>query len=431
MMLKRHFEYLLLMLALFPLLGHAEMTLSGFGTLGITISDQDFIYQRFIDDSGTLKNDTLGGLQLDADLTATWGLTLQTKLAPSLQRDSGFDPTLTWAFLSWRPSNDVLLRLGRLRVPLLLYSAHSDVGISFDFAHLPVEVYSISPTADTSGISINKTWFERGQEWSIEGYLGVSEADWRFYLRDGIPLNMPAGSLFTKVAMDLTTGLVFGLHERNNFWRIGVHRVDFKPDFRSLLDRYRFVPLLPNTNIGYYQNLTTPFDPNSPDNVEKAITYALTLSAEIALPYDIKLTTEYALRRVLNSPTGLDINSGYIALQKRIGHWVPYCSWSAIHSPQSRLDFYDTLNHNQVPRSIPGATIINATQRSGADLFTGYDQQSLALGTAYHLSPNRKLKLEWIYTRSDRVSSFIDAPTGEESGQRQFNLFSFSYSAAF
>ncbi len=421
----------LILLGMQPLIGRAELSISGFGTLGGTISNQDFIYQRFIDNSGTLKNDTIGGLQLDADLGTTWGLTLQTKLAPSQQRDTGFDPTLSWAFLSWRPTNEWLLRLGRLRIPGFLHSTTMDVGMSFTFAHLPFELYSVSPTFDTAGISISKTWLQPGREWSLDGYLGVSEADWRYYFRDGIPANAPAGAFFSEVNMDLTTGLVLALNERGNRWRVGLHRVDFKLGLGSLLNEYTFVTLLPGTKIGYYQTLTTPLIPNSPHNVETAIAYALNLSMELSLPYQLRLTTEYVQRRIVNITTGLDVNVGYIALEKRIGKWTPYSYWSAIRSLTPRLNFYDTLNTNRVPKLIPNAAMINASQRSGADLYHAYDQQSIAIGTAYQLTPQSKLKFEWINTRSGRASSFIDAPLGEETGHRQFNLFSFSYNAVF
>ena len=40
------------------------------------------------------------------------------KAAPSIQRDDSWDTTLAWAFLAWRPNNDLLLRLGKVRVPI-------------------------------------------------------------------------------------------------------------------------------------------------------------------------------------------------------------------------------------------------------------------------------------------------------------------------
>ncbi|NEV63860.1 hypothetical protein [Thiorhodococcus minor] len=185
----------LLALTTLPAAAEINHDLSGFGALGGALSDQDFIYQRHIDDNGTLNRDSVIGIQLDTRLTDAWGLTLQAKAAPSLHSDNAWEPTLTWAFLSWRPTNDWLLRAGRLRLPLLLYSANNDVGVSFDFARLPTEAYSLTPTPDVNGLFFSKTWLTDAWEWTLEGYVRAAHTDWRFYARDGLePAFPPAAS---------------------------------------------------------------------------------------------------------------------------------------------------------------------------------------------------------------------------------------------
>lgn len=71
------------------------------------------------------------------------------------------------------------------------------------------------------------------------------------------------------------------------------------------------------------------------------------------------------------------------------------------------------------------------TQRAGADLIDPYEQQSLAIGTAYHLSRTSVLKAEWLHTCTGALSSFVNAPPGEDSGGRAINVFSLSYSHTF
>ena len=51
---------------------------------------------------------------------------------PRSKRNNPWDTTLTWAFLAWRPTNDLLLRAGRFRVPYYLNSANLDVGVTYD-----------------------------------------------------------------------------------------------------------------------------------------------------------------------------------------------------------------------------------------------------------------------------------------------------------
>src|SRR3990167_2590257 len=61
-----------------------DLSASGFGTLGYAVSDQPYNYQRFIDDGGTFKRDTVLGGQLDSKFSAELSATVQAKVAPSL-----------------------------------------------------------------------------------------------------------------------------------------------------------------------------------------------------------------------------------------------------------------------------------------------------------------------------------------------------------
>ena len=65
----------------FPALG-ADFSISGFGTLGYARSDQPYNYQRFIDDSGTFKRDSVAGIQMDAQFADRFGATMQVKACP-------------------------------------------------------------------------------------------------------------------------------------------------------------------------------------------------------------------------------------------------------------------------------------------------------------------------------------------------------------
>jgi hypothetical protein len=45
-------------------------------------------------------------------------------------------------FLSYRLSNDTLLRAGKLRMPMYLFSENMQVGASYDVMHLPTSVFN-------------------------------------------------------------------------------------------------------------------------------------------------------------------------------------------------------------------------------------------------------------------------------------------------
>ena len=96
----------------------ADISLSGYGTVGYAQSDQSYDYQRFVSEQGTFKRDSVLGVQMDAKLSDEFSFTLQGKVAPSLKSENDVDATVSWAFLSWRPTNDWLVRAGRIRVPI-------------------------------------------------------------------------------------------------------------------------------------------------------------------------------------------------------------------------------------------------------------------------------------------------------------------------
>ena len=67
-------KFLLALTLALPLSASAvDINWSGFGTAGYTISDQPYKYQRFIDDHGTLKSDSILGAQVDVKFNQQWG----------------------------------------------------------------------------------------------------------------------------------------------------------------------------------------------------------------------------------------------------------------------------------------------------------------------------------------------------------------------
>ncbi len=405
----------------------AELQLSGFGTLGGAISDQDFTYQRSINEDGTLNRDSVIGFQLDGQFTPSLGATIQAKAFPSDHRENGWDPKLTWAFVSWRPTNGLLFRGGSLRIPLMLLSANSDVGVTYPFARLPTEVYSVAPVNDVTGLAFTWNWFRGETEWTLDGYGGQNHSDWRFYLRDGLPPYVESGARYEGSDFQ-AAGLVLTLRQNDSTWRVGYHRVQIELDAGASPETYPYVSIAPG--MGYYQVLSTIPGPGIP-MVKSLISNTFTLSADIALPNDFRLMGEYARRTIVNATLGADTHSAYLALLKPFRKWTPYVYIAGIRSDGDVLDLYESMNDNRVPDFIPNASLINASQRFGADWTIAYDQYTLAIGTSYNLTRTSKVKAEFAHARSGIASGFIDAPTGEDSGDREVNVLSLSYSFTF
>ena len=95
-----------------------DVRLTAFGTVGYAQSNSKIRYLRYIDDDGTLKADSLAGVQAEAQFNTQWSATFQGVASAPRTRDDGHEAKVRWAFVSFRPTNDWLFRAGRLRPPV-------------------------------------------------------------------------------------------------------------------------------------------------------------------------------------------------------------------------------------------------------------------------------------------------------------------------
>lgn len=151
------------------------------------------------------------------------------------------------------------------------------------------------------------------------------------------------------------------------------------------------------------------------------------IAVDVGLGQGLRLAGEYGERHAQDIQGGISANGGYVALRRPIGKWTPYISYAQLSSEGDELALYRKINQNTVPNWLPGASLINASQRAAADIFLAYDQNTWAVGTSYSLTPMSKLKLEWARTHIGTASSFLDAPSGEDVTCEDINLFSLSY----
>jgi hypothetical protein len=347
-------------------------------------------------------------------------------LKPSTSSERDVDPILTWAFLSWRPTNDLLFRGGRLRVPFYLHSETTDIGETFDFARLPVEVYPVSTIANIDGLSGNKTWnFDVG-ELTLSGYVGELTNNVRQSPYNQPPLSAPASYMQIDTK---SYGLVLTFEHEDDIYRIGAHdSFSRRHDRQGMEVTFPFVEIMPD--VGYYQVSNDMPGPGVP-KVNEVRTISYVVGADIGLGEGFRLVGEYVRRDVRNIITGPDSQGGYLALLKSFDDWTPYISMAHLQSMEKSLNLYRGLNGNTVPDMIPDADILNASQRATAASIDIYDQTTWAIGTSYRLTPTSKLKAEWAITKTGVASSFIDTPIGGDSGDKLINVFSFSYNVVF
>ncbi|MBK1693649.1 hypothetical protein CKO09_02685 [Chromatium weissei] len=407
-----------------------DFSLSGYGTLGYVKSDRPYKLQRFIDDRGTFARDSLFGVQLDTKFNVHWSTTIQAQISPADDDDNRWNATLSWAFLSWRPNDDWLVRIGKMRLPGYLNSENKDVGWTFDYARLPIEVYSTSPTVDFTGASINKTWGLTRGDLNLELFWGGADTAWRYSLRDNIPEYVNAGAYFNPIRVEMK-GIVLSYREQDNLFLFSF----YKPSVAQRTDEQQWVyhlPLVsPFPGIRYYAirpelALGTEIPSGRTEDFSVAI-----VATDIDLGHDIRFSAEYVRRLVKYAEDGINSNGGYASLRKRIGKWTPYLYYAWLRSEDNALDLNLALNHSSIPKWLPNASLINLSQRAAADIFIAYDQTTWAFGASYALTQTSKLKLEWSRTHIGMSSSFIDVPLSGDVSDQDVNLFSLSYNFVF
>lgn len=406
-----------------------ELSVSTFGTVGYARSDRDFTYQRWIDRDGTLVRDTVLGGQFDLRMTPHWSATLQLKLAPSLKSDSRWDLVPAWAFVAWRPSNDLLLRAGRMRAPLYLHSESMDVGNTHDMARLPAEMYGLTPSSDYVGLSAAKTWSLGADELTLDAYSGSFGSTARFWLRDGAEPQLHAGANFSNLKI-ATTGAVLNFRSSETTLRASVHRTRTRlTDGKRVAVSYPFVTVAPG--LGYYQASDAVPGPGVPTtgSVHNTI-YTLGMDHWVLPGW--RVMAEFARNVQSDTEVGFDSRGGYLAVFHSMGRFTPYASWGLMKSSEGTIAWTERLTGNQLPLFIPGAAQLNASQRIAGEYGYAVDQRSWALGTSYAIDPNQKLKFEWQQTRIGRLSRFVDTPVGQQAPSRtQLRIWSASYSFSY
>ncbi|HEX4844003.1 MAG TPA: hypothetical protein VFV57_10050 [Limnobacter sp.] len=150
-----------------------DYSLSGFGTLQYTVGDNEAKYLRFVDDEGTLKVNSVLGAQLDVQFSPQWSATVQYVIAPKQDNDQGAEVDTRWAFVKWRPNDNLTLKLGRQRLNLYLDSENLDVGQTYVQTNLSPEVYFNAGVLAIDGFSATYNLEDAaGRYWGIQAITG-------------------------------------------------------------------------------------------------------------------------------------------------------------------------------------------------------------------------------------------------------------------
>ena len=392
-----------------------DFNVNGFGTLGYAASDQDFRYLRYIDNGGTLKADSLVGLQAEAQFNSQWSATLQAVASAPRTRDNGHEVEIRWAFVSLRPDSDWLFRVGRLRPPVFIHSQNAEVGVTYDQVRLPAELYTMSPIYDFDGGAVTKTWALKNAEINLDAYWGKSDTAVRSFQRDATL------AAYEAVKIE-SSGLILSYATDSLLLRGGAHLGNVKrKNGQAFVDTFSPTTIPAPPPFGGTLYLPS----GSPSELGFTV---LTLGGDWRTG-DWRITGEYGQRILTDSKIGGGSKSAYVTVARQIGKWTSYVTQARLLSDSDTRNLYQAVNGTTVPPAVQGPPLFLPPNfhRILADNITVYDQYSTALGASYSFSPTSKAKFEWMRTHVGLASSLVDGDVRNKS----FNVFSVSYSVAF
>ncbi|MBA1276557.1 hypothetical protein [Stutzerimonas stutzeri] len=325
-------------------LEQGEHRFNGFGTVGFTHlggEDDGRSYGVQGQTNDSWRGDQLSkfGAQLQYGVTDTVGATVQVT-AKAEQDD--WKANLEWAYLSWQTNDQLMLRAGRLRSPVYMYSESLDVGYSYPWLRLPDEVYSQVQVTNYEGVDAVYTLpLSYG---SVTFQVAGGQAKNRDYYAYDELFDIDYGKLFG-ASVSLAT---------NNFGtlRIGYVEADIKTDISGTVDATA-------VGLGANQSLSLL----SLDKEKGKFT-------SIGYQYDNGTwisSNEWTSRMIEND--GLEsIDSFYLMGGRRFGDFLPHVTYAQLDDNGGRQNSWTLgLNYQATP------TVVVKGEYKRVDTSNGYD----------------------------------------------------------
>ena len=155
-----------------------NLSISGFGTLGIAKSNTDQAeFARYnqaegVQDKAKIGLDSNLGLQatykINDWLSGTAQVLTRKNTSPSFTTD------LTWAFLKAKINDEVSVRVGRVVPAIFLISDYQNVGYANTMMRPPIEMYGQAPIENVDGADVNYQHAFGDFNFTTQAFVGVS-----------------------------------------------------------------------------------------------------------------------------------------------------------------------------------------------------------------------------------------------------------------
>ncbi len=131
-----------------------KINVNGFGTFSFSrsTSDKEYVaYAGRVRDKNNFVSGSRAGITLNKSFDDHWDFTFQLLAKPN--SDGEFNPQVDIFQMSWKPTSEHSLRVGRVRMPLWMISEYYEVGALIPWIRPPDEVYASLPIEELNGMN--------------------------------------------------------------------------------------------------------------------------------------------------------------------------------------------------------------------------------------------------------------------------------------
>lgn len=344
-------------------LEQGEHRFNGFGTVGFTHlggEDDGRSYGVQGQTNDSWRGDQLSkfGAQLSYGITDTLGVTVQ---ATAKAQQDEWKANLEWAYLSLQANDRLMLRAGRLRSPVYMYSESLDVGYSYPWLRLPDEVYSQVQVTNYEGVDAVYT-------------MPLSYGSVTFQLVGGQAKNRDYYAYDEQ--FDIDYGKLFGASvslASNDFGtlRIGYVEADIKTDITGTVDA---------TALGF--GASEPLSLLNLDKEKGKFT-------SIGYQYDngTWISSNEWTSRMIENDDMESVDSFYLMGGRRFGDFLPHVTYAQLDDNGGRQSSWTLgLNYQAAPTVVIKGEYKRVDTKNGYDGVFTRNAQEVFDNAAYDLS---------------------------------------------
>jgi len=343
-----------------------RLRMNGFITAGVAMADDPLGTAYNFDDRPNFNGDSKIGMQFDYRLDDRADVTIQL-VARSRDEDS-WNVDAEWAYIGYKVTDDLKLRMGKLRVPFYMYSETLDVGYSYPWVRPPTEVYNTIFNSYNGADALYK--FRTG---SVNHLL-------QFFVSGSASTDNRTGNVDT--LQDLNLRDLYGVNLTSDWgdftWRLMASTISIEGEAGIRTDSqfasFTAIPNIPHLGLPA-ESIIAAAEVDSCDRditgifcapggylrneIEDTVDYYST-----GAQYDngsLFVLGEIALLRTEKGQLFSNEDQGYVTAGYRFGDFVPYYTYGRVYSKEG----------------------------------TDSAQRSNSLGLRYGLTPSVAAKFEW------------------------------------